>query len=110
ALAVTQQRADAELVITCDAQDFDRIVRGEEHPVIAGLQGRLTLSGKTGLFPLVQRLFPAPINKQASSAPPIPEHPTIPSPPVTSIAPQKPPEKTPTPSRMISILEGNTFV
>src|SRR5258706_7877855 len=42
ALTVTQQDAGADLVITCDAQDFDRIVRGEEHPVVAGLRGRLT--------------------------------------------------------------------
>ncbi len=110
ALTVTQQDAGADLVITCDAQDFDRIVRGEEHPVVAGLRGRLTLAGKLAFFPLVQRFFPTPVNKQASSAPPIPDHPTAPSPPVTSIATQKPPEKMPTPSRMISILEGNTFV
>ncbi len=33
ALTVTELPADAELVLASDAQEFDRIVRGEENPI-----------------------------------------------------------------------------
>src|SRR3989440_10237914 len=111
ALTVTEMPADADLVLASDAQDFDRIVRGEVDPFIAALQGKLTISGHLALFPLVVlRFFPAPVRQGASDAPPLPEHPTVASPPLTSIAPETQLEKPPTPSKTISILEGNTFV
>jgi glycogen debranching enzyme len=111
ALTVTEMPADAELVVTSDAQEFDRIVRGEVDPFIAALQGKLTISGHLALFPLVVlRFFPAPVRQGASDAPPLPEHPTVASPPLTTIVPEKKLEKPPTPSKTISILEGNTFV
>ena len=54
ALEVNESKDDADLVITCEPQDFRRIMVGEEHPFIAGLQGKLAIAGKTFLFPLVQ--------------------------------------------------------
>src|SRR5260370_40996588 len=103
--------ADAELVVAGDAQEFDRIVRGEVDPFIVALQGKLTISGHLVLFRLVVlRLFPAPVRQGASDAPPLPEHPTAASPPLTSITPEKKREKPPTPSKTISMLEGNTCV
>src|SRR5260370_2980500 len=103
--------ADAELVVAGDAREFDRIVRGEVDPFIVALQGNLTISGRLVLFPLVVlRFFPAPVRQGASDAPPLPEHPTAASPPLTRIVPEKKLEKPPTPSKTISILEGNTFV
>lgn len=110
ALIVTEMPAEAELVLTSNAQEFDRIVRGEDNAVIAVLQGKLAITGRLILFPLIQRFFPAPIQQGASDAPPMPEHPTVSSPSLTSIAPEKKPEKPPMPGKTISILEGNTFV
>ena len=100
ALTVTEMPADAELVVAGDAQEFDRIVRGEVDPFIVALQGKLTISGRLVLFPLVVlRFFPAPVRQGASDAPPMPEHPTAASPPLTSIVPEKQLEKPPTPSK-----------
>src|SRR5437870_12529483 len=53
ALTVPEMPADADLVVASDAQEIDRIVRGEGSPFIAGLQGKLTISGRLVLFPRV---------------------------------------------------------
>ena len=110
ALEVNESKGDADLVITCDAQDFRRIIVGEEHPFIAGLQGKLVIVGKEFLFPLVQRFFPPPVPRDTGNVAPVPDHPAAPSPAISTDQAKIPQEKPPTPSQTVSILEGNTFV
>lgn len=110
ALEVNESKDDADLVITCEPQDFRQIMVGEEHPFIAGLQGKLAIAGKTFLFPLVQRFFPPPVPRQTGNIAPVPDHPAAPSPAISIDKAQSPQKKPPPPSPTVSILEGNTFV
>lgn len=106
-ITVAQNKDEAECVMVCSAQQFDRLARGEMTPLIAGLQGLLDVHGRFVLFAFIQRLFPAPIEKIPTEVPAIPDHPTEAS--LSTM--KKPEEQQPAPPvRTTSILEGNTFV
>ena len=47
-------------VMECSKDDFIRMVKGEQNPLTAFLQGRLKVKGNIGLAQVFQRIFPDP--------------------------------------------------
>ena len=57
AMAVSQDTADADCVFVGSAADFEAIVRGEQNPLTAAMQGRVQISGDPAVGLAMQRIF-----------------------------------------------------
>jgi putative sterol carrier protein len=57
-MTVSRDTAEAECVIACSQEDFDRMVVGKQNPTTLYMQGKLKITGDRVLSQMVQRLFP----------------------------------------------------
>jgi predicted lipid carrier protein YhbT len=59
ALTITKNSSDAQVdcVITCSKDDFIRMMQGQQHPLTALMQGRITVTGSAGLAQVCMRRF-----------------------------------------------------
>ena len=58
AVNVSRYTAEANCIITCRQEDFERMVVGKQNPTTLLLQGRMKLAGNVVLAQMFQRLFP----------------------------------------------------
>lgn len=54
ALTVRQDAARADCVLSFTAADFEAIVRGEQNPLTAAMQGRVQIIGNPGMALIIQ--------------------------------------------------------
>lgn len=54
ALIVRQSAASADCVLSFTAADFNAIVRGEQNPLTAAMQGRVRITGNPGMALVIQ--------------------------------------------------------
>jgi putative sterol carrier protein len=58
ALTVSRNTAEADCVITCRREDFERMVVGKQNPMTLFMQGKMKIAGNVTLAQMFQRLFP----------------------------------------------------
>ena len=57
-LTVSTDTVEADCVIVCRREDFERMVVGKQNPTTLFMQGKMILTGDIVLAQLFQRLFP----------------------------------------------------
>jgi putative sterol carrier protein len=57
-MTVSRDTTEADCVITCSQEDFDRMVVGKQNPTTLYMQGKMKIKGNLVLSQMVQRLFP----------------------------------------------------
>jgi predicted lipid carrier protein YhbT len=57
-LTVSRDADQADCVIACRREDFERMVVGKQNPMTLFLQGKLNITGNLVLAQMFQRLFP----------------------------------------------------
>ena len=58
ALTVGRETVEADCVIVCRQEDFERMVVGKQNPTTLFLQGKMKITGNIGLAQMFQRIFP----------------------------------------------------
>ena len=58
ALTVSRDTVEADCVIVCRREDFERMVVGKQNPTTLFMQGKMILTGDIVLAQMFQRLFP----------------------------------------------------
>jgi predicted lipid carrier protein YhbT len=58
ALTVSRDTGEADCVMVCHREDFERMVLGKQNPTTLFMQGKMLLTGDIVLAQLFQRLFP----------------------------------------------------
>lgn len=58
ALGVNKNAVEADCVIGCRREDFERMVVGTQNPTTLFMQGKLKITGNVVLAQMFQRLFP----------------------------------------------------
>jgi predicted lipid carrier protein YhbT len=58
ALTVGRETVEADCVIACRQEDFDRMVVGKQNPTTLFMQGKMQITGDIVLAQMFQRLFP----------------------------------------------------
>ena len=56
-VTTTEVPQQADCIFTCDQKLLTRIIKGEQNPTTAFMQGRLKIAGDAGLAQMFQRLF-----------------------------------------------------
>ena len=56
-VTVTRELPQADCVWTCDQELFTRMIKGEQNPTTAFMQGKLKITGDPSLAQMFQRLF-----------------------------------------------------
>lgn len=62
----SQRKADTTII--CSSEDFDLMIQHKLHPMVAFLQGRLTVSGDLSLAQICMRVFRFPPDSQKAGA------------------------------------------
>ena len=57
-LTVSRDTAEADCVIACHQEDFERMVVGKQNPTTLFMQGKMQVTGNIVLAQMFQRLFP----------------------------------------------------
>ena len=57
-LTVNKNTAEANCVIACSREDFERMVMGKQNPTTLFMQGKMIITGDIVLAQMFQRLFP----------------------------------------------------
>jgi hypothetical protein len=63
-VTVSRNQSHADCIIETSAETFMRIVKGEQHPVTAALQGKIKITGNTSIAQVFQRSLPDPYYKK----------------------------------------------
>ncbi len=58
AVNVSRDMAEADCIITCRQEDFERMVVGKQNPMTLFMQGKMKIAGNVVLAQMFQRLFP----------------------------------------------------
>src|SRR5690349_21810303 len=58
ALTVSRNTVEADCVIMCSREDFERMVMGKQNPTTLFMQGKMIITGDIVLAQMFQRLFP----------------------------------------------------
>ena len=58
ALTVSTDTIEADCVIVCRREDFERMVMGKQNPTTLFMQGKMIITGDIVLAQMFQRLFP----------------------------------------------------
>ena len=58
ALTVSTDTVEADCVIVCHREDFERMVMGKQNPTTLFMQGKMIITGDIVLAQMFQRLFP----------------------------------------------------
>jgi predicted lipid carrier protein YhbT len=58
ALTVSTDTVEADCVIVCSREDFERMVMGKQNPTTLFMQGKMIITGDIVLAQMFQRLFP----------------------------------------------------
>ena len=58
ALTVGRDTVEADCVIACSKENFDRMVVGKQNPTTLFMQGKMQITGDIVLAQMFQRLFP----------------------------------------------------
>ena len=58
ALTVSRDTVEADCVIVCSREDFERMVMGKQNPTTLFMKGKMILTGDIVLAQMFQRLFP----------------------------------------------------
>jgi putative sterol carrier protein len=61
AVSVSKENRDADTVIRTDSAFFDRLARGDAHPLSSWLRNDITSEGKFQFVVLLERLFAPPL-------------------------------------------------
>jgi predicted lipid carrier protein YhbT len=57
-LKVSKDTVEADCVIVCRREDFERMVMGKQNPTTLFMQGKMIITGDIVLAQMFQRLFP----------------------------------------------------
>jgi putative sterol carrier protein len=63
-ITTSQESGNADCVIHCDRELFEKLITGDENAIAATLRGALVCTGNVELLFAIQRIFPGPPRKR----------------------------------------------